>query len=148
MNSGENNTKKVNSGGDNAVSKWISTQDDELVLTVEMTAIDSQFNDYSSSYNPAFNVNRLTADQQPEARSSIEASRTAVLDAPQSVRGTEVAVSNANTSSVSSPRKPMKDVLSFGSVRFNALSSPHSFRQSEMRSPGRMTLSHPNKSMQ
>ena len=132
------------------MSKWISTQDDELVLTVEMTAVESQFNNYSS-YNPAFNVSRLPTEEQAEARSSIEGTAR-VLDT-RSVRGTESAPSavrgteSAPTSSSSSPRKPMKEVLSFGSVRFNALSSPHSFRQSEMRSPGgRMTLSnHPSK---
>lgn len=120
------------------MSKWISTQDDELVLTVEMTAVESKFDDHSN-INPAFNRNRLpvSSDSHSEVRASASVESHRVT----------TATSGQNRTDTSTQRNPMKEALTFGSVRFNALSSPHSFRQSEMRSPGsgRMTLSNSDK---
>lgn len=119
--------KPTKKDGD-AVSKWISTQGDDVVLTIEMNAIDTAMNTH---VNPAFDVNRLPADVQPEARKSLAEARK--IDGEADVG-----------------RNPMKDILAFGSVRPNALASPHSIRQSEMRSPGgggRMTVSSPERSL-
>ena len=78
-------------------------------------------------YNPAFDVNRLPVGKQEFARATII----------QDVRKVEEQHRHSE-----SARNPMKETLVVaGAVRPNALASPHSMRQSEMRSPGgRMTL--------
>lgn len=114
----------------NTVDKWISTQEGEVMLTIEMSAHEIRVDDH---YNPGFDVNRLPVGKQEFARATI------VKD----VRKQEEQQQQSRQSDMN--RNPMKDSMALGSVRPNALASPHGIRQSEFRSPtrngtGRMTL--------
>lgn len=111
---------------DKEIGKWISMRQGEIVLSMEMKEHTIKVED---SFNPAFDIKRLPAQKQ-----DFEQARNSIVRDTKKDKDTESGQDNE------SMRNPMKESFVQGSVRPNALASPRTLRQSEMRSPGKMAI--------